>query len=176
MSLFDLQHETTPMQRILRILLYAAGIAFLVTMVMSPHYALAQDGGTIETTAFIEYLLSILGTVLTAGLMWLIRQGASALGISKEAKIVQELQPMVKEAVAYGQRKAKSLANESSLTKIDVENEAVATAVNHILSQAPSWLKKAGITPAMVEGWVESLLDTPERDKAAALKAKADAA
>lgn len=153
-------------------------IALIAAMIPA---AYAQDGGTaaggvIDTTSLIEYLLSILATVLTAGLMWLVRQGASALGISKEAKIMQELQPMVKQAVAYGERKAKALAADSNFTQIEVENEAIGTAVNHIVTQAPKWMRQAGITPAMVEGWVESLMDTPERDKAKAGAKKVEGA
>jgi hypothetical protein len=148
-------------------LLSLAIVIALIAALTPPTYA--QDGGgVVDTTSLIEYLLSILATVITAGLMWLARKAAGAIGISNEAKIFNELRPMVKEAVSFGQRKAKSLANSSNLTKIDIENEAIATAVNHILSQAPKWLRQAGITPAMVEGWVESLMDTPERDKAKA--------
>jgi hypothetical protein len=163
------------MIRSLHIFLFAL-LAAVVAIAVSTPSAWAQDagGGVIDTTSLIEYLLSILATVLTAGLMWLVRQGASALGINKEAKIVNELRPLIKDAVTYGQRKAKALANDSNLTKIDVENEAIATAANHVLSQAPKWLQQAGITPAMVEGWVESLMDTPERDKAKAGAKKVD--
>jgi hypothetical protein len=177
MSLSDLNLPTR-LQIVMRWALYVLAAGALLALIASPHIALAQDGGAagvVDTTSVIEYLLSILATVITAGLMWLIRQGASALGINKEAKIIQQLEPMVKQAVNYAERKGKSLASDSNLTQIDIENEKVATAVNHILSQAPKWLKQAGVTPAMVEGWVESLLDTPERDKANA-KAKKVAA
>lgn len=163
----------------LTVFLLTACVSLALIVALVPA-AYAQDGGdasgVIDTTTFIEYLLSILATVITAGLMWLVRQGAGMLGINKEAKIVEELRPLIKDAVSYGQRKARALAGDSNLTKIDVENEAIATAVNHILSQAPKWLKQAGITPAMVEGWVESLMDTPERDKARAAVKKVEGA
>lgn len=150
-------------------------LAFALVLMLVPTLALAQEtGGTIDFGPLIsEVVIPILGALLTLVGSWAVTQLAGWLGMKKTGEVMQGLDGIVRQGVAMAERKAKNYAQESSLTKVDIENRKVAEAANHVMMQAPGWLKKAGVTPAQVEEWVRSLIDTPELDKAEAKKGKA---
>jgi hypothetical protein len=179
MSLHDLHFPTTRLHRFVRLILWALAAAALVALVLSPHIALAQDGGAdpggIVFDTIIEYVIGLVAAALSALLGWLLTTGARALGLGDQAKIVRELQPFIDKAVSYAERRAKTLATEN-IPAIDIENDKLETAVNQIAGTAPDWLKKAGYDRAKIRALMRSLLDMPETDKTEAKAKRANGA
>jgi hypothetical protein len=140
--------------------------AALALVVIAPMPALAQGDPVIDLTPILQPVLGIVGALLGLVAMWAIRQGADMLGVKAESEIMHGLQDIVGQGVAYAERRAKNAISGTGVAAIDVENQKVADAANYVLTQAPKWLKKVGVTEAQVQQWVESMLDTPERDKA----------
>lgn len=169
MSLNDLYHPTTRLQRFVRAALWALAAIVLATLVASPHVAFAQDvsadpGGIVFTTV-IDYIIGLIAAALSTLLGWLLTNGARAIGLGDQAKIVRELQPFIDKAVGYAEKRAKTLAAEN-VPAIDIENDKLETAVNQITGTAPDWLKKAGYDRSKIRALMRSLLEMPETDKA----------
>jgi hypothetical protein len=154
-------------------LLAAVVIAAAVAVVPAP--ALAQDGSAIDFVPLVtEYLIPLVATVLSIVVGWAIKQGADLIGINKSSQLMQSLQGIVQQGVDYAEKRAKGLVAESGAAQIEVENKKVADASNYVLTQAPKWLRQAGVTDDQVRQWVRTLIDTPAMDKQAAGGPKAD--
>ncbi|MDZ7711719.1 MAG: hypothetical protein U5L06_00700 [Rhodovibrio sp.] len=150
-------------------LLAAVVIAAAVTAM--PPAALAQDGGEISFGPLLaEYLVPIVATVLSVVVGWAIKQGADLIGINKSSQLVANLQGIVQQGVDYAEKRAKGIATNSSIAAIEIENKKVADATNYVVSQAPKWLRQAGVTEDQVRQWVRTLVDTPETDRQTAGK------
>jgi hypothetical protein len=115
-----------------------------------------------------EYLIPIIASVLSIVVGWAIKQGADLIGINKSSQLMQSLQGIVQQGVDYAEKRAKGLVAESGAAQIEVENKKVADASNYVLTQAPKWLRQAGVTDDQVRQWVRTLIDTPAMDKQAA--------
>lgn len=179
MSLSDLYSPTTRLHRSVRYIFWALAAVVLAALILSPHVALAQDaaadpGGIVFDTV-IEYVIGLVAAALSALLGWLLTNGARALGLGDQAKIVRELQPFIDKAVNYAERRATTLAQES-IPAIEIENDKLETAVNQITGTAPDWLKRAGYDRAKIRSLMRSLLDMPETDKAEGQAARTNGA
>mgnify|MGYP006279170147 CR=1 FL=1 len=148
-------------------LLAAVLVAAAVGAVPAP--ALAQEGGAIEFGPLLsEYLIPLVATVLSIVVGWAIKQGADLIGINKSSQLVANLQGIVQQGVDYAEKRAKGLVAESDAAQLEVENKKVADASNYVLTQAPKWLRQAGVSEDQVRQWVRTLIDTPEMDRQAA--------
>jgi hypothetical protein len=138
--------------------------------------ALAQDTdgpAAIVLQPIIEYAIAAVGAVLSALLAWGLKEAAGLLGIKKNAQVLKDLEPLINNAVSYAERKALNWSEQQrGLSRIEIENEKIAAATNQVIQQAPKYLKKAGITPAMLQSMIEGLMDTPERDREQASELK----
>jgi hypothetical protein len=179
MSFSDFSFQTLRTHPYVRYIFWALAALVLVALILSPHIALAQEGGTepggIVFDTLIEYVIGLIGAALSALLGWLLTNGARALGLGDQAKIVRELQPFIDKAVNYAEKRAKTLATEN-VPAIDIENDKLETAVNQITGTAPDWLKKAGYDRAKIRALMRSLLDMPETDKTEAKAKRANGA
>jgi hypothetical protein len=147
-----------------------AAVVIAATVGVLPTPALAQDGGaTIQLGPLVtEYVIPLVATVLSIVVGWAIKQGADLIGINKSSQLMQSLQGIVQQGVDYAEKRAKGLVAESGAAQIEVENKKVADASNYVLTQAPKWLRQAGVTDDQVRQWVRTLIDTPAMDKQAA--------
>jgi len=148
-------------------LLVAAVAAAAVGLMPAP--ALAQDGAAVDFGPLLtEYLIPLVATVLSIVVGWAIKQGADLIGINKSSQLVANLQGIVQQGVDYAEKRAKGLVAESDAAQLEVENKKVADASNYVLTQAPKWLRQAGVSEDQVRQWVRTLIDTPEMDRQAA--------
>jgi hypothetical protein len=115
-----------------------------------------------------EYLIPIVASVLSILVGWAIKQGADLIGINKSSQLVANLHDVVRQGVDYAEKRAQGLVAESDAAQIEVENKKVRDASNYVLTQAPKWLRQAGVTDDQVRQWVRTLIDTPAMDRQAA--------
>jgi hypothetical protein len=179
MSFSDFSFQTLRTHPYVRYIFWALAALVLVALILSPHIALAQEGGSdpggIVFDTIIEYVIGLVAAALSALLGWLLTTGARAIGLGDQSKIVQQLQPFIDKAVNYAERRAKTLAKEQ-VPAIDIENDKLETAVNQITGTAPDWLKRAGYDRAKIRSLMRSLLDMPETDKVEAQAKRASGA
>ena len=98
----------------------------------------------------MEYLIEIVGAILMGiggwALTWLKEKW-------KLDGLAPEFEDLLGKAVKYGQRKAKKNVGPDS---VDFDNELIDTAVEFVMDTAPYLMKKLGIKPEQVKGYVEA--------------------
>lgn len=102
----------------------------------------------------MEMLMNYVVEMVMLGLVTLLLVlGKQYLGIQADGKIAE----LIKQAVSYGEDAAKDKLGDF-IDDVDFQNEVVEQAVNFIASNAPKYLKMAGITKEFLKNLVEAEL------------------
>lgn len=117
---------------------------FLLAMcaMIFPATSQAEEGTTVNLQPVLDYGLEALAALLLGlaswGTTWLARK-------LKLDALAPELEKIVDEGIRFGKSKAKLLAEKNS--HVDIQNKAVAEALNYVLRNGPVTAKKLGYSP-----------------------------
>lgn len=142
---------------------FRTAIVATLVLVCAPTLALAQGGvesggPTINFTENVNNLLGLVFSALGAVLIWAAKKGLDALGIKNSASIMEQIRPILDDGLELAEKRAERLVSQNKIGEIQIENQKVADAVNHVLAQTPKWRKQAGLTEAQVEMMVRARL------------------
>lgn len=98
-------------------------------------------------SAFLPYLVAIIGAVVTVLVGWLLSLAKTKLGISIDDSMRDSLQTALRNGAGLA---LNSLGNNLAGKTIDVKSAAVAAAVTYVAKNAPDAMAHFGLTPDAV--------------------------
>lgn len=118
----------------------------------------------IDLIPLFEILLNIIGAVVVAGLIVLMRFISKKTGIDldqHEVLLRNKLEDVVDQGVAFGIQKL----DKADWTKLSTRNKIVGEGVNYVIDTAPELVEKFGLTPEKVEKIVLAKLNAHDPAK-----------
>ena len=111
---------------------------------------------SIDLSPILSTVVQILfGLVLTIG-TWALGKLATRLGLEADDKVRGYLETALQSGVAFAREKA--LLAGQDFSRIEVRNQAVATAANYVISRVPDAVTKFGITDESLNKMIQARL------------------
>jgi len=135
-----------------------AVMALVLGGLAAPAAAQEATGGTVNFTDLVwQGALAVLSLAVSVA-VWLGKRAAERwLGVRIEGEAMRGLRELVGPAASYGLRRAREALGEDAL-EVDVDNKALAEALDWLHGQAPRWIAEAG-ADALLRDWVADVLD-----------------
>ena len=126
----------------------AAAVLVIITLLLVPVAALAEDGTTVNAGSFFTvvqpFIVELSATLIALLVAWLSGKLSKLTGIQIEAKHREALQSALANGATYGLNKVGGYLDGKN---IDLKNKAIAAAVVYVQQSVPDALKHFDLTP-----------------------------
>lgn len=137
------------------LLSWVGALALAVMSFAAPAMAQTTVGAGDVYSAFLPYLLAIVGAAVSTLIGWVLLTVNKKLGISIDDSMRNSLQTAARNGAGL---LLNQLGNQLQGKTIDVKSPALAEAVNYVIKAAPDALAHFGLTPEMIEQKIIALL------------------